>query len=233
MSLLVIVPTRLRAEQCTRLMESFEQTADDAELLFVTDDDDDSYEEMDWRGHAHIEMSPRGTTVEKLNATVVGMGAEYEHLMWTGNDHVFVTPHWDTMMLKALTELGGSGWVYPNNGRRADIPETWLVSSDVVRLLNWFAYPALNHYYIDNVIGDLGKRSGLMKYCPDVIIEHKHYQVDREVEHDALYREAEEKFADADIKTFHAWRGGMDAAVAVSRLRRTFNPDVKWLLGKV
>ena len=66
-----------------------------------------------------------------------------------------------------------------------------------------------------------------------MVIEHKHYQVDRTVEHDALYREAEERFAEADIKTFHGWRGGMESAVQVSQLRRNLNPDIQWLLGKV
>jgi len=233
MSLLVIVPTRSRPAQCTRLIKSFDATADVAELLFVTDDDDPSYEDMDWGGHNHVVMSPRGNLVEKLNATVIGSAGDYEHLMWLGDDHVPVTAHWDTLMLKALEDIGGSGWVYPNNGRRADIPETWLVSADIVRMFGWFAYPELNHYCIDNVTGDLAKRAGLLKYCPDVFILHKHYQVDREVERDALYSETEERYGSADTKTFHAWRGGMDSAVAVSRLRRSFNPDVEWLLGKV
>jgi hypothetical protein len=232
MSLLVIVPTRSRADKCTRLMESFEKTTDNADLLFASDADDDSYEGMDWRGHGHGVMDPRPTTVEKLNLTANAHVDDYDQIMWTGNDHVFVTPHWDSIMLGTLKDMGGSGWVYPDDKRRSDIPETWLCSSDVIRELGWFANPALSHYYIDNSIADLGRRTGLLRYCPDAVVEHRHYSVDDETEHDALYREAEHKFGQKDLEAYSAWRLSAQAAIEVSRLRRAFNPDVQWVLDR-
>ena len=234
MSLLVIVPTRQRRETCERLMDSFEKTTDNAELLFVTDSDDDSYEDMDWRGHRSAVIDPRGCLVEKLNRAVAGVIGESEDpIMWLGDDHVFVTEHWDTLMLEALEDLGGSGWVYPNDLRRADVPETWLCSRDVIRTLGWYANPVLKHYFIDNSIADLAKRANLIRYCPDVIIAHHHYSVDPETERDDLYRETERNYGDHDMKAFQEWRSGSQVAMEVSRLRRKFNPDVQWVLGKV
>lgn len=233
MSLLVIVPTRTRPGQCARLIRSFEDTTHDADLLFVTDSDDDSYKDMDWHGFRHGVMDPRGCLTEKLNKTVSLEIGNYDHIMWTGDDHVFETRDWDRLLLRALDEIGGSGWVYPANGRRSDVPETWLCSCDVVAELNWFANPVLGHYYIDNTIADIGKRTSLLRYCPQVVISHRHYQVDKETPRDALYLETEATWGERDLKAFQDWRTSTQAAVEVSRLRRKFNPDVSWVLGKI
>lgn len=230
MSLLVIVPTRRRPALCERLMDSFAQTADSAQLLFVTDGDDDSYAGTDWRGHQHAEMSPRGFLADKLNHAAARVRDDYDQLFFVGDDCVFVTPHWDTLMLRELDKMGGSGILYANDGRRADVPEHWLVSCDIIRELGWFANPALSHYYLDNSWADLGKRASLLRYCPDVVIEHRHYQSDKKAARDALYSETEERFGTADLKAFTQWRAGTQIAVEVSALRRRFNPDVQWVL---
>jgi hypothetical protein len=214
-------------------MDAFEKTADDAELLFATDADDSSYDDLDFRGHRRVILDPRPTLTEKLNLVAAEEISRHEHIMWSGDDHVFVTPHWDTLLLGALKDLGGSGWVYPGNGRRTDVPETWLVSSDVIRALGWFANPVLKHYYIDNSIADLGKRSGLIRYCPEALIEHRHYAVHKETVRDALYAETEERWGASDLKAFQEWRSGPQVAVEVSLLRRNFNPDVQWVLSRV
>lgn len=232
MSLLVIVPTRNRPAQCERLIKSFEETTDSAELLFVIDGDDDSYENMDWQGHTFATMSPRANLVQKLNHAA-DTAKDYDQIMWLGDDHVFVTEHWDSRMLAVLNEIGGSGWVYPDNKRRRDVPETWLVSTDIVAELGWLANPVLNHYYIDNSIAEIGKRTSLLRYCPDVIIEHRHYSVSPDTEYDGLYCETEKLYGERDHRTFQAWRSGTQVATDVSRLRRKFNPDVKWVLERV
>lgn len=233
MTLLVIVPTRKRPELCARLISSFDATTDKAELAFVTDDDDDSYKDFDFKGHASAELSPRGNLVQKLNKTAENVVNTYDHLMWLGDDHVFVTPHWDTKLLAALDDMGGSGWVYANDKRRADIPESWLVSSDVVKELGWLANPHLQHYYIDNCISDIGRRAQLIRYVPDVVIEHKHYSVSTDTKKDALYEESEVAYGQTDLQTYQLWRASNQLPSLVSRLRRKFNPDVKWVLGKV
>jgi hypothetical protein len=153
-------------------------------------------------------------------------------LMWQGDDHEFITPHWDTKFLEAR-KAWGSGWLYPNNGRRSDIPETWSTSKDVIQTLGWYANPGLAHYNIDHSIAELGKRSGLLKWLPDVKIAHHHYTVDKETEYDDLYKEAESLFMERDYQAFQAWRGSNVVAGTVAQLRRKFNPDIKWVLSKV
>ena len=229
-----MVPTRGRRAQCERLLESFTATATCADLLFILDPDDlDTYAEMDWGPATTAILEPREYLVGKLNKTALAMADLYDVLMWAGDDCVFETPGWDKLMLATLEkDLGGCGWVYPDDKRRIDVPEHWMVSSDVVKALGWFANPVLDHFYIDNSVADLGKRADMIRYCPQAVIEHKHYSVAKDVEHDDLYQTTEEKFGAPDLKAFHEWRGSQ-LANEVSILRRNFNPDRAWVLSRV
>ena len=192
--LLVMVPTRGRRAQCERLLKSFAETSACADLLFITDPDDDSYAGMDWGDAVHAVLEPREFLSGKLNKTAAAMAGVYRVLMWCADDHVFRTPGWDKLMLATLDDLGGSGWVYPDDKRRSDVPEIWMCSSDVVQALGWFANPVLSHYYLDNSTGEIGKRSGLIRWCPQAVVEHLHYSVCPDTDHDGVYRETEGAF---------------------------------------
>jgi hypothetical protein len=231
--LLVMVPTRGRRAQCERLLESFTETATCSDIAFITDpDDQDTYAGMDWGAAACGVLDPRQFLSGKLNATAAAMAGTYPVLMWVADDHVFRTPGWDKLMLGALEDLGGSGWVYPDDKRRNDVPEIWMCSSDVVKALGWFANPAVEHYYLDNSIAELGKRAGLIRWCPQAVIEHLHYSVCKDTEHDAVYSETEAAFGEKDLAAWQEWRASK-LAHEVAVLRREFSPDVRWVLSKV
>lgn len=233
-SLLVMVPTRGRRALAERCLKSFTETRalDSTEILFISDPDDDSYDGMDWGIATHVVLDPREYVTGKLNKTAAVMADGYDALMHTGDDNVFVTPGWDAVMLGTLDAMGGSGWVYPDNKRRADVPEMWLCSSDIVQALGWFLCPALQMYYVDNVVAETGKRAGLIRFCPEAVIEHRHYSVDPSAAHDATYREAEDKFGAADLAAFQQWRA-TQLPMDVAMLRREFSPDLAWVLSKV
>jgi hypothetical protein len=230
--LMVMVPTRGRPEQLRRLLDSFAETATCADIAVITDPDDDSYDGFDFGDAARAVLEPRAFLAGKLNKTAEAFADIYRTLMWVADDHVFITPGWDKIMLDCLAEMGGSGWVYPDDKRRSDVPEIWMCSSDVVQALGWFANPALSHFYLDNSIGELGKRSGLIRWCPQAVIEHRHYSVTRDVERDEVYRTTEEMFGTSDLAAFQQWRSDqMGNEVAV--LRRQFSPDVAWVMDLV
>lgn len=230
--LLVMVPTRGRPEQCKRLIKSFAETTelDTTDLLFITDGDDKSYEGMDWGTAIHAVLNPRESLSGKLNRTADANTELYDVLMFAADDHVFVTPGWDRLMLAKLESAGGTGMIYPDDKRRQDVPEIIMISSDIVKLLGHFANPMLRHYYLDNTWGELGKKSGLIKFCPEAVIEHKHYSVCEDTEYDQTYREAENAWGNSDLQAFHEWRANR-MPVEVSMLRRAFNKDVNWVLG--
>jgi hypothetical protein len=231
-SLLVIVPTRSRRANCERMLESFSETAsEDTDILFISDpDDQDTYEGMDW-GHAlHAVMDPRGSFITKLNHGWEAFPG-YDAYMAAGDSNVFITPGWDVILLKALGDLG-CGWVYPENKRRNDVPEMWLASAGITGELGWLAPPEVGMYYGDNIISDLGRRSGLLRYVPEAVIEHRHYSVFPETGYDETYRVAETTWGKRDLAAFQEWRATR-MPHQVAQLRRRFNKDVSWVLGKI
>jgi len=232
--LLVMVPTRGRKANCERLLKSFRETArPGTDIAFILDDDDEAtYDGMDWGDALHGVLSPRGTLREKLNQTAAAMRDAYPVLAWLGDDHVFRTPHWDTAMVAALEDMGGHGWVFPDTVRRRDVPEIWMADTTLIRDLDWFFPPATNMYYADNILGELGKRAGLIRFCPEAVIEHLHYSVAPGVEHDATYAEAEEAYGQADLKAFNQWRAD-HLSIEAAILRRKYSRDVAWVLSRV
>jgi hypothetical protein len=230
MSMLVMVPARGHRKQAEALLESFEKNTDSAELVFILDpDDQDTFEGIDWKDAAVVALSPRGSLAEKLNETAAGFIDDYSAIMFARDDNVFLTEHWDTVMLAELKNMGGTGMLYPDNRRRRDIPEVIMISTDIIRELDFFAEPHMGRFYFDNAWADMGRRSDLLRFVPEVIMEHRHVP---EGEHDALFHEIENRQGDADLQTYQQWRA-VQLPMTVSLLRRAFNPDLKWLLGKV
>ena len=233
MTLLVMTPTRWRRENCERYLKSFTEATDFADLLFITDaDDQETYRDMDWGVAKHAVMDTgkeRVGTTRKVNHAVDMFAGQYDAFMYLGDDHLYSTPHWDTIMMGKLASMpGGTGMLYGDDRRRADIPEMIIISADIVETLGYFAEPTLAHYYIDNVWAELGKRSGLLRYVPQVLFEHLHYQVRSEVEHDRAYRSAENLWGQRDASAYQEW-AATRATQEVSMLRRKFNPDLKWV----
>jgi hypothetical protein len=236
LSLLMMVPTRWRRDNCERLLKSFTEATDNADLVFITDaDDQDTYQDMDWGPAANEIIDSGGArigTTVKVNH-ITGMHADdFDAFGYIGDDHLFTTPHWDTMLLAQLESMGGTGMVFGDDKRRNDIPETVIITSDIVKELGHFAEPTLAHYYIDNVWAELGGRANLIRYCPDVVLEHLHYQVNKSVEHDQTYCSAEDLWGTSDMEAFYAWRENVMPFEA-ARLRRRFSKDLDWLFSRI
>ena len=229
--LCAFLPTRKRPEMAARCIASFRETKalDSTDLILVVDDDDESYADVTDADKITV---TRGTLITAVNAAAAVLAGHYDALFLAADDLVFITPGWDELMLKALTDLGGTGIVMPDDKRRYDVPEHPLISSDWVRELGHFAEPSLGHFYPDNCWAELGKRTGLIRYCPEAVIEHRHHSVCAETPHDATYREAEEAHGQADLQAFHQWQADR-MPHEVARLRRRFSPDVEWVLSRV
>lgn len=225
---MVMIPTRHRRELAERCLDSFRETAADADIVLVTDDDDEDYAGID----AQVITVPRDNLVTAVNTAAAQLAPHCRALMIGADDAVFVTPGWDKLLMMGLDDLGGSGYAYPDDRRRADIPEHCVISSDIVLELGWFAEPSMGHYYIDNVWAELGRRTGLIRYVPQAVVEHRHYSITSGVVRDATYAEAEQSWGDHDLEAFQSWMR-KDLPMQTARLRRKFSPDVHWVLGKV
>ena len=236
-SLMVMIPTRRRRALAERCLKSYMDTVslETTEIAFITDpDDQDTYAGVDWGPASCGVLEPRAASLSALlNETASALVNDFDVLMHVSDDCVFVTPGWDKIMLAALEDLGGTGWVYPDDKRRTDIPEIWMASADVVKALGWFYPPAVGHFYGDNIVGELGKRAGLIRYCPEAVIEHRHYSIPgSKARRDRVYSQAEKKFGQSDLAAFQQYRETA-LKLEVSLLRRQFSPDIEWVLSRV
>lgn len=76
---------------------------------------------------------------------------------------------------------------YPNDTiQRHRLCTHFCIGGDLVREMGWFAYPAFHHGQIDMVWHHLGLLTGLLRYAPQVIFQHKH-MLTRLVDYDETY----------------------------------------------
>lgn len=192
--LLVICPTLRRPRNVARLRDSYMQTATDvSELRFVNGDD---------------------TCTSKVNQAAAVAALDYTALMFVGDDHVFGTPGWDKALLEPLRERPGI--TYPDTVSRYGHPEVFAISASIVAALGWMMLPSLRHYYVDDVIMQLGGRAGCITFLPEVKVPHLHYLITGEAR-DSVYERAQ-GWLDGDRDTYWAWlRDQSDADVETVR----------------
>jgi hypothetical protein len=203
--LLVITPSRGRPRNIARLLDAVHATAKMKTHVHVAVDDDDP--ELDrYRqvmDHAAREgdkftAGPRKNLAGWTNEIAVPMAENYPYLASLGDDHVPSTPGWDRALIRAIERMGGTGFSYPWDGTREDIPEAVVMSSSIVRALGWMALPESTHWYIDTVWADLGRGIGALKHCRAVKVEHA-WKADQ------TSKDSGEKLI-ADRDAYYLWR---------------------------
>ena len=208
--LLVIVPSRGRPRNVRRLLDAVRAYHRLETHVHVAVDDDDPdlsrYGDiLAAAGGAHtLETGPRKGLAAWTNEVAGRRAGEYPFLASFGDDHVPRTPGWDRALVRAIGSMGGTGFSYPHDGTREDIPEAVVMSSGIVQALGWMCEPSLQHYYVDAVWADLGRAAGCLRHCRAVAVEHVHPGAGT-ARPDKTYREAGEKLA-ADRAAYHAWR---------------------------
>jgi len=234
--LIVIVPTRSRPMHVHRIVHAWHQTGaflDGAELHFVIDRDDpeyDAYEtalaEVENTDRRAVSYSVIGTwvpMVPKLNhaATDLMVFAPYA-LGFAGDDHLPRTGGWAAKYLAALRD--GAGIVYGDDGyQHENLPTEWSMRADIVRALGRMVPAPVQHLYCDNSIKDLGDATGLLRYLPDVMIEHLNPYAEGKAPMDDQYARvnSREQYR-SDRPAYREWkRSGLPAdAAIVNALRK-------------
>lgn len=227
--LLVVTPSRGRPGSIGRLLESVHATRKLTTHVHVAVDEDDpelaAYRTVMGKAGADgdvLEVGPRNGLCGWTNKVAVKRAGEYMFLASLGDDMVPRTKGWDRALTRAITDMGGTGFAYPWDGTREDIPECVVLSSDIVRALGWMCEPTLNHWWPDNVWADLGRGADCLRYLRAVAVDHVH-PVAGLASSDATYRESGTKIP-ADEAAYYRWRAGRMAAdvavVAGLRARR-------------
>jgi hypothetical protein len=203
--LLVIVPSRGRPQNIARLLDAVHETAKMKTHVHVAvDDDDPELERYQYVMTQAAEDGDRLTTGPRkglcawTNDIAAERAGEYLFLASLGDDHVPYTPGWDKALIRAIVEMGSTGFAYPWDGTREDIPEAVVMSSDIVAALGWMCMPGLSHWYVDNVWADLGRGAGCLRHLRAVKVEHAW-------KGDLTSKESSETLT-ADREAYYAWR---------------------------
>jgi hypothetical protein len=244
--LIVIVPTRSRPMHVQRVVQAWLDTDafHAAELCFVIDEDDparDAYLEafeaaadvipgelMQRRAMTWMLAGTWRPLVPKLNGAAVYLRVTQRPyaLGFAGDDHVPRTPGWARMYVQALRD--GAGIVYGDDGyQHENLPTEWAMRTDIVNALGRMVPAPVDHLYCDNSIKDLGQATGLLRYLPEVNIEHLH-PVAGKTETDAQYERVNgnDQYR-RDRRAYREWHraGGLLAdAATVTALRKGETP---------
>jgi hypothetical protein len=206
--LLIIVPTRGRPGNALRLIRAVEALRElDTDVFLGVDEDDPerpAYGKLageKFSCKVPVTVKPRMGLADWTNYAARHYAGEYPFLASFGDDHVPRTRGFDRKLVRAIKEMGGTGFSYPHDGAREDVPEAVVMSSDIVRALGWMCVPGLEHYFIDDAWGNLGRHAGCLRYLRAVAVDHVRGGTD------ATYSAASGKLA-ADMEAYHAWRAG-------------------------
>ncbi len=229
--LLVIVPSRGRPQNIARLLDAVHGTAKAETHVHVAVDDDDEelsrYEYvMKQAGGEHdvLETGPRKGLCAWTNEVAVRRAGEYPFLASFGDDMVPRTPGWDKALIRGIGRLGGTGFTYPWDSTREDVPEACVMSSDIVAALGWMALPDCQHWYIDNAWADLGRGAGCLRHLRAIAVDHLNVVVHGKA--DATARD-NGRSLDADRDAYFRWRAermAADIATIVKLRERALQP---------
>jgi hypothetical protein len=230
--LLVIVPSRGRPGSIARMLDAVHATSRIAAHLHVAVDEDDPelprYEHVMRQAGGNddvLEAGARRGLCSWTNEVAVRRAGEYPFLASLGDDMVPRTPGWDRALTRAVTDMGGTGFSYPWDGTREDIPEAVVLSSDIVTALGWMCEPSLSHWYPDQVWADLGRGAGCLRHCRAVAVDHAH-PATGQARADATTRD-NGRSLDADRDAYWNWRRtrmAADVAAVVALREKALQP---------
>jgi hypothetical protein len=208
----VIVPSRGRPASALELINTVADTRTVAttHLAFAVDADDPMLplyrEVVQTRSDvARLIVVAGGWMVAALNEAAARVVADLDVTVvgFLGDDHRPRTIGWDAVYLGELADMG-AGVVFGDDLLQHDfVPTQCAMSADIVRRLGWMAHPNLRHMYVDTLWRDMAKPVGLLRYLPDVVVEHMHYLNGKAVEDDGYRRVNDPSVYSYDEQVFH------------------------------
>ena len=216
MTVVAVVPSRgrpYRAWEAVEALRSRSRIVGTTVVLVVDADDPEleTYRSLRWPGEYRAEVylevlepTVSGNLVRATNTSALRIvGDDPEAIVGNlGDDHVARTDGWDRLVRDALER---PGIAYGDDLLQHEkLPTAPFVSGRIVEALGWYFLPTLEHMYVDNVLRTIGERAGVLRYLPELVIEHVHPGAGK-AETDAGYLRADASTA-RDRAEYHRWR---------------------------
>lgn len=217
----VLLPTRDRPANLTRLLDSaLETAATEVEFVVYLDDDDPSADaslDVLHRFGATVVRGPRVVLSETWNRCYDR--ARFDVVMQCGDDIVFRTAHWDERVHEALARFpdrlafvhGNDGIQYDRIGTHGFLHRRW------VEAVGYFLPPYFSSDYNDLWLTEVADALGRRVYLDDVVTEHMH-PVAGKAELDRTHRERLERHRRDDVDALYR-RLAPERAADVAKLR--------------
>ena len=231
-SIVVIIPSRGRPHAAREALASIRRTASlvATSVLIGVDRDDPTLDDylafgrQEWTETglysvecAVVVLGPdeTGNLVKATNTLACRVAAEDPSAIIgnLGDDHRPRTKGWDIAVAEALSRPGvayGDDLIHGQH-----LPSAPFVSASIVNGLGWYFLPELEHMYVDDAWRELGRAAGVLRYLPDVVMEHMHPAVGKGEWDELYHRVNAEAAVFRDRARYQAWlRSGFARDVA-------------------
>ena len=187
----MICPSRGRDKKIEKFYESFRQNSSVCDLVFSLDHDDEHNYKKIQDDSVFYEIGFSHNIVEAMNSVAYkyAQNDKYSLIGMLNDDHLIRTKDWDLMILEQLKNEK-IAIAYPNDlftkencGHDAyqDYASAVFMTPNIVKSLGWFANPLFTHNRVDWVWIDLGKKLEKLFYFENIIFEHMHPFVRKDV----------------------------------------------------
>ena len=204
LTIAVLLPSRGRPENVTRLLSSIQKTARVPSRVhtYIRIDNDDGVmgpHVMRLRNACptplEFQIGPRVPLAAMWNS--LWASADADIYMFCADDSEFESEAWDEQVAaefwkdRLVLVFGDDGLQHEN------LATHWFVSHEACERLGYFCKPEYEAIYMDTWIDDIYRRAGKMRYLPDMKITHHHWtitgKIDEPIARDRDGRKARDK----------------------------------------
>lgn len=179
MRVLSICPTKGRSELCAQMVQSFNKTAKENNILVLGMNFGDPHLTYYNDIKEHKVVCKANATVTEVVNDIYKMYPNYDFYHILNDDVIYHTNGWDTKFIQVIKECG-PGIAYGNDlFQGKNLPTFPFISKELVKSIGWLQLPRLNRYFGDMVWRHIGQMTNTLYYLGGVEIEHMHNLADK------------------------------------------------------
>ncbi|CAB4215034.1 hypothetical protein UFOVP1616_40 [uncultured Caudovirales phage] len=183
---LLIIATRDRPHNAIRAFEQAMQMSTESDfLIIINEDQQDLYPEIE--GVMREVVPSELGCIGKTNHVLASYWDKYETMVGFDDDCMVTTQGWDAVLAAPIKQRG-FGLAYGDDLLQGEnLPTKVMISTNITRVLGFWAPKSIFHLYADNFWKSLGQGLGALFYNPEVKTEHWHY-LNGKAPQDDLYK---------------------------------------------